>query len=44
MLSAIFDAYEIPRVPIYHEREWLIYKSIIDNAKPVIKKDTTIYR
>ena len=43
-LNAIFEALEYTPVPIYHEREWNIYKEIIDNAKPVIKKNTPMYR
>lgn len=43
-LNAIFEAFEYTRVPIYHEREWKIYKEILDNAKPVIKKNTPMYR
>lgn len=44
IIGAMFDAYEIKKVPIYHEREWKIYKSILDNAKPVYKNNTKIYR
>ena len=44
IVSSIFDALEIEKVPIYSEREWNIYKSIIYNSKPVIKKNTKVYR
>ncbi|MBQ8528161.1 MAG: hypothetical protein IJ459_00325 [Clostridia bacterium] len=40
----IFNAYGFSPVPIYHEREWQLYKSILESAKPVIKKNTPIYR
>lgn len=43
-LNAIFDTFEYTRVPIYHEREWKIYKEILDNAQPVIKENTPMYR
>ena len=44
IVDNVFAAYEIKKVPIYHDREWQIYKKIIDNAKPVIKKETHTYR
>lgn len=43
-LNAMFHAFGFTPVPIYHEREWKIYKEILDNAKPVIKKETPTYR
>jgi hypothetical protein len=43
-LNAMFEAFGYTPVPIYHEREWNIYRMILDNAKPVIKKKTPIYR
>ena len=43
-LNAMFAAFGFTPVPIYHEREWKIYKDILDNAKPVIKKETPTYR
>ena len=44
LVRSIFEAFDIEKVPIYSEREWKIYKSIIDNSKPVIKNGTKIYR
>ena len=43
-VNAMFEAFGYTPVPIYHEREWKIYKEILDNAKPVIKNNTPIYR
>ena len=40
----VFNAYGFTPVPIYHDREWQLYKSILESAKPVIKKETPIYR
>lgn len=42
--SGIFSAFGITPVPIYSEREWKIFKGIIDRAEPVIKKNTKTYR
>ena len=42
--EAMFEAFGYTPVPIYHEREWKIYKEVLDNAQPVIKNDTPIYR
>ena len=43
--SNIFSAYGFKtRVPIFCDRDWQLYKSIMYNAKPVVKKDTKIYR
>ena len=44
ILNSMFDVFGISRVPIYHEREWKIYKEIIENAKPVFKPNTKVYR
>lgn len=44
IVQNVFAAYGIEKVPIYHRREWEIYKKIIDNAKPVCKKSTPVYR
>jgi hypothetical protein len=35
IVQNVFAAYEIEKVPIYHQREWEIYKKIIDNAKSI---------
>ena len=43
-LNAMFEAFGYTAVPIYHEREWNIYLDVLKNAKPVIKKNTPIYR
>ena len=43
-LNAMFAAFGYTAVPIYHEREWNIYKMVLDNAKPVIKKNTPMHR
>ena len=40
----MFSAFGYTPVPIYGEREWRIYEDIINNAKPVIKKNTVTYR
>ena len=43
--SNIFSAYGFKtRVPIFCNKDFELYKSIMFNAKPVIKKDTKIYR
>ena len=43
--SNIFAAYGFKtKVPIFCDRDWQLYKSIMYSAKPVIKKDTKIYR
>lgn len=44
IVNNIFSAYEIEKVPIYSKREWDTYFSIMKNAKPVIKKETKVYR
>ena len=44
IVLSIFNAYGFTPVPIYHDREWQLYKSIIENAKPVVKKNTAVYR
>ena len=44
IVDNVFLAFEIKKVPIFHEREWHIYKNIIDNAKEVVKKETKTYR
>jgi len=44
IVNNIFSAYEIEKVPIYSAKEWELYKSILENSRPVIKKETKIYR
>ena len=44
LTSGIFSAFGITPVPIYSEREWKIFKGIIDRAEPVVKKNTKTYR
>lgn len=43
--SNIFEAYGFKtRVPIYCDKDWQLYKSIMYSAKPVIKKETKTFR
>ena len=44
LTSGIFSAFEITPVPIFCEREWKIFKEIMDKAEPVIKVSTKTYR
>jgi len=45
IVSNIFAAYGFKtRVPIYCDKDWQLYKSIMYSNKPVIKKNTKTYR
>ena len=42
--SNMFTALGTSEVRIYGEREWNIYRSILESSRPVIKTDTKVYR
>ena len=43
--SNIFAAYGFKNaVPIFSDKDFQLYRSILENAKPVIKKNTKVYR
>ena len=44
LTSGIFAAYGITPVPIFHEREWQIFKRVMDSTEPTSKPGTKTYR